>query len=417
MNTNRPAGQGPVQARGFNHAARPAACLVLLLALLIPPNLCAQTAPLRTSSGTSSGPVRGPQEGYDPDGKAIVALLPFTGDRESAAQFNAAAIQAVADLGPYSPRQVSRETVAAAGLRIPTDMPPVQELTPGVRYALTGGVYPADDEAQAYLQLWLWDMNSSAMIYTDDLVYEDIDSALESLPGLVEWLFSHIIEQPAEAEPGEETGWDNSRLNVGIRSGLSQHWYTAPNESIPGAYSLTYEGGFFVAVQINSLITLQAEADFIWDDLVYRGVDNTAKDITYNPVLANEQRHSFSMLFPVLVKLSFRPGSFRFSPYGGLFFFAPLGEVSYSRYPERADGGEGSFSWSSAAPLGFSFGFEVARKLGPGIISADIRYSTDFGNITIHDSVTNPGKSETVYKRNMLSFIIGYSFGLMDMKK
>jgi hypothetical protein len=386
----------------MNTKTVPAACFALLLALLIPPNLFAQNAPLR--------------EGYDGDGKAIVALLPFVGNREAAAQFNAAVVQAVADLGKYNPRQVSRETVESLGLRIPTDMPPVRELAPGARYALTGGVYPGDDDIQSYIQLWLWDIAGSTMIYTDDLVYDDLNNALESLPGLVEWLFSHIVERTAEAETGEEPGWDDYWINLGIRSGLSQHWYTAPDESIPGAYSLTYEGGVFVAIRLNSLLSLQAEADFVWDDVVYRGVDDTSKDILYKPVLANERRYSFSMLFPFLLKLNFRPGSFRFSPYGGIFVFAPLGKAEYSRHPE---GKEGSYSWSPAAPFGFSIGFEAARKLGPGILSADIRYLGDFSNITIHDSVThtNTNGTETVYKRSMLSFVVGYSFGFVSIKK
>ncbi|MDR1443305.1 MAG: PorT family protein [Treponema sp.] len=388
-----------LQAGKLKTPARFAAGFVFLLALLVPPNLYAQTL----------------REGYDGEGKAVVALLPLTGDEEAAAQFGEAVMRAVTALGRYNPRQVSRDTVEAAGLRIPTDMPPVRELTPGVRFALTGGVYPGNnDESQFYLQLWLWDMHSSAMIYTDDLVYEDTGSALESLPGLVEWLFSHIIERTEEAETEKEITWDHNRINAGVRSGVSQHWYTAPNESVPGAYSLTYEGGVFVAVRLTSLISLQAEFDLILDDLVYRMVVNTSKDITYNPVLANERRHSFSLLFPVLVKFTLRPGSFRLSPYVGLFAFTPLGKTRYSQYP---GGKEGSFSWASDAPLGYSVGFEAARKLGPGILTADIRCLGDFSNITIRDNETNPGQTETVYKRSMLSFTIGYAFGFGSLKK
>jgi hypothetical protein len=394
MNTNRPAGQGT----GPVHAA--AACFVLLLALLIPPNLRAQEAP--------------PWTGYDSDGKAVAAILPFVGDRETAAQFNAAVVQAVSDLGTYSPREVSRETVESLGLRIPTDMPPVRELVPGARYALTGGVYAGDEDIQSYIQLWLWDITSSIMIYSDDLVYDNTDNALENLPGLVEWLFSHIVEQTAEVETVEETGWDDYWIHAGIRSGLSQHWYTAPDESIPGAYSLTFEGGLFMAVRLNSRISVQVEADFIWDDLVYRGIDDTSSGSTYNPVLANERRYSFSLLFPLLFKVNFRPGSFQLSPYGGIFVFAPLGKANYSRYP---DGKAESFSWSPEAPLGFSVGFEAARKLGPGVLSADIRYLGDFSNIAIHDGAANAGGSETVYRRSMLSFSIGYSFGFVSIKK
>jgi hypothetical protein len=369
--------------------------LSFLLVVLFPLNLYAQNVSER--------------EGYDYNGKAIVALLPFIGEDEAAEKFDNAAAQAVADLQKYSPRTVSRETVEAAGVRIPTDMPPVRELVPGVRYALTGGVYPGNDENQSYLQLWLWNMSNSTMIYTDDLVYLDIDEGLESVPGLVEWLFSHIVERTiVESEPEVQKVWDDKIINAGIRSGVSRHWYKAPEETAPGAYSLTYEGGLFIAVRLNSLISFQAEADFIWDDLVYRGVSNISTDITYNPALANERRRSFSLLFPVLVKLNFRPGSFRLAPYGGIFAFVPLGDTTYRSYPEEE---EDSFSWSAAVPLGFSAGFEIARKLGPGMIIADIRYSGDFSKITVHDAV------ETSYKRGMLSFTMGYAFGFISVKK
>jgi hypothetical protein len=133
-------------------------------------------------------------EGYDPDGKAVVAILPFTGEKEAAIVFDRAVADAVAGLQKYSGQSVRASAVEAAGVRIPTDMPPIRELTPGARYALTGGVYPGGRGDGYYLQLWLWDMANSTMIYTDDLVYQDIDEGLMSVPGLVGWLFSHITE-------------------------------------------------------------------------------------------------------------------------------------------------------------------------------------------------------------------------------
>jgi TolB-like protein len=134
-------------------------------------------------------------EGYDSDGRAIVSILPFVGEQKAAVTFNQAAAAAVAGLLDYSPRIISEKTVEAAGVRIPTDMPPVRELVPGARFAVTGGVYPGSYEGQhyLYLQLWLWDMSDSTFIYTDDLVYQDTETGLEDLPDLVEWLFSHIV--------------------------------------------------------------------------------------------------------------------------------------------------------------------------------------------------------------------------------
>ncbi|MDR0706974.1 MAG: hypothetical protein LBF60_03725, partial [Treponema sp.] len=261
----------------------------------------------------------------------------------------------------------------------------------------------------SFLQLWLWDMSDSTMIYTDDLMYQNIETGLESLPGLVEWLFSHIIEKPAKAEAEAEKAWVDKILHVGLRSGVSGHWYTAPEETVPGAHSLNYEGGLFITARLNSLISFQAEIDFAWDDLVYRGItDTSGGGGAYTPVLANKRYRSFSLIFPVFVKLNFRPGIFRLAPYGGLFAFAPLGKTMYRGNP---GGDEDDFSRSASAPLGFIAGFEVATRLGPGIILADIRYSGDFGKTTIHDA------AETGYKRGMFSFTIGYAFGFINVKK
>jgi hypothetical protein len=96
-------------------------------------------------------------EGYDFDCKAIVSILPFVGEEKAAVAFNQAVHRAVTDLQKYSPRAVSAAAVQASGVSIPTNMPPIRKLTPGARFALTGGIYPGYAN-EYYLQLWLWDM-------------------------------------------------------------------------------------------------------------------------------------------------------------------------------------------------------------------------------------------------------------------
>ena len=348
------------------------------------------------------------REGYDAEGKAVTALFPFIGEEEAAGEFNRAVERAVEDLKKYRCRIVSAETIEAAGVRIPTDMPPIKELVSGIRYAITGGVYPGNYEGEYYLQLWLWDVVDSTMIYTDDLEYQDMETGLDSLPGLVEWLLSNKVEKSAAVEPETEKVWDDTIINLGIRSGVSRHWYTSPEETVPGAYSLTYEGGVFIMARLNSLISLQAEADFIWDDLVYRGISNGSGAGAYTPVLVNKRYRSFSLLFPVFFKLSVRPGNFRLSPYGGAFAFVPLKDTSYRVNPGET---EDTFSRSIAIPVGLTAGFEVAIKLGPGTILADIRYAADLSKTTLNDA------GETTYRRGMLSFTLGYSLGFIKVKK
>jgi hypothetical protein len=360
--------------------------------------------PLSAQSG--SGPGGENREGYDYDGKAIVSILPFIGEEEAAATFNTAVNQAVTDLQKYSRRAVSIGAVQAAGVRIPTDMPPVRELVPGARYALTGGVYPGNYENEYYLQLWLWDIPNSTMIYTDDLVYRNIDEGLEALPGLVEWLFSHIVEVTIETGPPPEKAKDKL-INVGIRSGVSQRWYTASGETAPGAHALNFEGGLFVSVRLNSLFSVQAEADFTFDNLVYRGITDVMPGENYDPVLVNKKYTSYSLMFPLVFKVNLNHGNFRFAPFAGIYAFLPLGEVSYEMNPlEEKD----SFSQSVTVPLGYTLGFEIAVPYGPGTFLAGIRYGEDLDTITIADS------ADISYKRRMLSISVGYAFGFISLK-
>jgi hypothetical protein len=370
----------------------------LALTVLFPPGLAAQTLPAAES-------------GLDYDGKAIVAILPFAGEEEDAAAFNAAVPGAVRRLGKYSPQTISARTAQALEVDIPTDMPPVPELVPGVRYALTGGVYPGNYETEYYLQLWLWDMRSSTMIYTDDLVYEDRAEGLESLPNLVEWLFSHITEAVVEEpEPAPEPGWTDKRLNLGVRSGVSRRWYTSSDESGPGAHALVYEGGVFAAVFLNSLFSLQLEANFSFDNLVYRGITDTAAGTgaAYNPVYAKERHTAYSLAVPLIFKANLRTRLFRFAPFAGFYAFVPLGKADYEN---KATGETGSYPWSAALPLGFTAGLETALRCGPGLLLADIRYSGDFDAVAIEDN------ADTSYKRGALSITLGYAFGFITMNK
>ncbi|MDR1618967.1 MAG: PorT family protein [Treponema sp.] len=370
----------------------------LLLLVLFPRALAAQNV-LNNEAG---------QDGFDYDGKAITAVLPITGEEEAAAVFNAAVFRAVTLLQKYSPRAVNAETVRASGIRIPTDMPPIRELAPGTRYALTGGVYPGNYEGEFYLQLWLWDMRNSTFIYTDDLRYQNIDEALQILPGLVEFLFSHITEVVIEPEPVPEDPWENKRINIGFRSGVSQRWYTSAKENAPGAHALVYEGGIFGSAFLNPLISVQIEANFSFDNLVYRDIFNPLKPDGYISEYINEKYTTYALALPLIVKANFKSRIFRFAPFAGIYASIPLGDAAFERNPlEETD----SYSWSASMPFGYTLGLETAVRCGPGMLLADIRYSGDFASIVIKDD------AETSYKRRALSLTLGYAFGFINIKK
>jgi hypothetical protein len=362
----------------------------LFVFLGIPALLFAQTVPAENNWG------------LDYEGKAVVAILPLAGEEtEMIRLFQRGTLEAVAALGKYSPLDVNISTVIDEGLEIPSDMPPVRRLTAGARYALTGGVYLGNRAGEYYLQLWLWDMTGSTMIYTDDLVYDDIDGAMQSLPGLVEWLFSHIREIPLEIP--ETDAWPDPLFMLGFRAGLSQRWYTGPGEVSPGAWALNPEGGVSGAMRLNSLFSLQLEFLLSGDTLVYRG-DNLRVN---PPVMENEKYTNLSLAIPLLFKMNFRAGPARLSPLAGLYLTAPLGQTGY----RSRSGKEDSYSWFFSVPLGITLGFEGAVKYGPGRIFAGLRYAGDFGNAIINSS------PETKYGRQAFSLYLGYEFGFFEGKK
>jgi hypothetical protein len=111
----------PKQTLGFPESL--GAFFFGLLSLFLLPGL------LSARSGTGA-------EGHDYDSKAVVAVLPFIGEAEAAELFNRA-VTGVTNLQKYSSRGISAGAVEAAGVRIPTDMPPARELVPGVRSGLS----------------------------------------------------------------------------------------------------------------------------------------------------------------------------------------------------------------------------------------------------------------------------------------
>jgi hypothetical protein len=352
-----------------------------------------------------AGPAALPAEGsWGPDygGKTVVAVLPLAGDEaEMIRRFQEGIMEAVTALQKYSPREVGAAAVISAELEIPTDMPPVPVLTGGARYALTGGVYPGGRAGEYYLQLWLWEMAGSTMIYTDDLVYDDMDGAMESLPGLVEWLFSHIREVIIE-EP-EADVWPDPLFALGLRFGVSPRWYVNPGEVSPGASALNLEGGLFGALRLNPLFSLQLEFLMTGDTLVYRGLDW----IQNQYVLANEKYTNLSLTIPLLLKVNLWTGPVRLSPLAGFYLTAPLGRTQY-RY---STGGSSSQAWSWAVPMGFTAGLEGAVQYRPGKIFAGLRYAGEFGDVVI-DSVP-----KIRYRRHTFSLYFGYEFGFLDGKK
>jgi hypothetical protein len=125
-----------------------------------------------------------------------VAVIPFLGDIEGitgvpeiTARILEVLGRAVAVIALYEPVMVR----LPAGASLPSaDSPPPRALTGDAKYALCGELLT--DEGKYHFQLWLWDMDATQLVYTDELVCEEFDEGIELLSAMVGWLFSHISQ-------------------------------------------------------------------------------------------------------------------------------------------------------------------------------------------------------------------------------
>jgi hypothetical protein len=112
----------------------------------------------------------------------------------------------------------------------------------------------------------------------------------------------------------------------------------------------------------------------------------------------NAKSSAFSLMFPVVLMVTFRPDEWLIGPFGGIYINIPLG-------PMKTADGDSSYNWD-AAGLGWTAGIEVGRKVGPGTLFADIRYIGDFGDMVSANGLVRN-------RRTGVSISLGYSFPLL----
>jgi hypothetical protein len=197
-------------------------------------------------------------------------------------------------------------------------------------------------------------------------------------------------------------------LSLGGRLGGSVHFYKPGDDMYEGHdvdSHFSFDGAVQAAVNISDIFAVQTELLFTRD-----AASVTERDGGYVGKVSCE---STSLLIPVLVKASFRPGNFVLSGIAGIYFTVPLGDMKV-KYTLGGGGYNESGSTTGdfeKAPLGFMIGANGGIKLGPGNLFADLRYAMDFGET----EGSFQGSTETVslYKRSMFMFFLGYEIGLI----
>ncbi|MDR3166357.1 MAG: PorT family protein [Treponema sp.] len=358
--------------------------------------------------------------------------MTFVGDDLSlSAVLHDATVDEVAGIDGYTPQLVSL-TEFPESVNFPPDEPPAPNYLGNSKYVLTGEFYIDLDEGMQHFQLWLWKSADGALVYTDELVAEDIDEALSYMPALVSWVFSRIPEERIVVENSSTSTIEiitdssgrqyevidnplNRWLYVGLRGGGSLRLYTLPllvqDYSSNFTQGFSYEIALQFGVRFLSFMSFQAEAIFTQDNAPFRGPKFNVLEDEIRYIYYTDSYKSKSLLFPVTLKfpLAFEP--YMVTPFGGVYLALPLGQMTLET--TNTTGKSGTFEYGLTMGLGLTVGIDLGLRLGPGILFLDIRYSGDFGDtiIQMDDGTTRS------YRRAMLSFSIGYELAILNKRR
>jgi hypothetical protein len=271
------------------------------------------------------------------------------------------------------------------------------------------------------VSLALYETRSNSLLVTSGMSYYSQDE-------MNEWNLTMIYRVMANAPiqkniTMEEKGYYQSAqpasapklvipqywLYLGFRAGYSGRTYVKPSSVDLYIESKTVGSSFEVGVQASfqplSFLAIQAEGLFTMDNSPFRAYVRPGDIGNYN--LVSHEYRSFSLMFPVVLKGTFRPNRFLIAPLAGVYFIVPMGTMTI---PESA-----TSDYSYVPSMGFTAGIQLGMKLGPGNIFVDTRYAADLGDVELA-APFNGDKGKALYRRSMVSVSLGYEWGFFKKK-
>jgi hypothetical protein len=325
------------------------------------------------------------------------------------------------------------------------------EASPEAEYSISGTL--VEEVGDTLFQISLWRLSDSSLMLSEELVYVDLDEALDLIPILVWSLLGNI---PAKTVP-VDTNWRTRWLYLGLLTGGTLGYdhlqgFDAGDNSIKNDFNgeglgISPSASCTMMVPFLNIpfkgdpkvyLELQTEVFFSWEwaGYTYHHRDNVPPTEISKSGVWTDEYSFFSLTFPLTLKLEFHHGPLMFAPYGGAYFYLPLGEAQSrtNRIKENISpptgGGDPdpnlyreeqeSLRVSvEGLPLGMTFGLYMGIKMGPGALVIDLRYFRDFGTLTFRDQ---DGKDTLNGQyigidRNKFALMIGYEIGLFKHER
>lgn len=272
-------------------------------------------------------------------------------------------------------------------------------------------------------EIELWNLESQSLLFSQAFEYRQIGDALSMVPYYawslyailpvletssekIEAISKELEEARAELEAfraeraatgaenyfsatdaAETSAWKNRWLYLGLKGGISPRFYTFESVLFKDL-GFAWEAGLQAEFQFfrlpwggqNMFLAMQGEILFTMDQFSLTDTDN----VTVGKTL-------FSLMMPLFLKFSYKPGPFVLSPYGGMYY------IQY---------------FPTLSPV---FGYSAGLKLGMkawkrGVFFLDLRFSNDMSTTAIDGTVP------VSYRRTIPSISLGYEMGLLDRK-
>jgi hypothetical protein len=371
-----------------------------------------------------------------------VQVMPITGtnleDAEPIMEAMVAEVQRTEGFTVVQSNALTADTVN------PTDASPEAE------YAVSGTL--VEEVGDMLFQISLWRLSDSSLLLSEEMVYVDLEEALDLVPILVWSILGNI---PSKSMP-IDANWRTKWLYLGLLGGGTLSWdrdmqgYSSDGEKKPdfngSGLGLSPSASFTIMVPFLNIpfkgdpkvyLQLQTEVFFSWEWAGY--------SYHYTDIINKEDKNGlwtdeysfFSFTFPLVLKVEFNYGPLMLAPYGGAYFYLPLGDarsktdrikenIDLSSKPLGPEAGTYKEAESETVlvtmqgiPLGMTFGFYTGIKLGPGALVIDMRYSKDFGTLTFKDkSGKNTMNGQYIgIDRHKFTLMVGYEIGLFKHER
>jgi hypothetical protein len=321
------------------------------------------------------------------------------------------------------------------------------ETSPEAEYSISGTLI--EEVGDTLFTISLWRLSDSSLLLSEELVYVDLEEALDLVPVLVWSVLGNI---PAKTVP-QDTNWRLQWLYLGLLTGGTLSYdklqgYDAdnvPREDFSGeGLGLSPSVSFTMMVPFLNIpvkgdprvyLELQTEVFFSWETAgyEYHHPDNEPPPEISKSATWSDKMNFFSFTFPLILKLEFHYGPLMLAPYGGAYFYLPFGEAQSTsdriqdnmrdenkndstKYREEK---EPLLVSVDGIPLGMTFGFYTGIKMGPGALVIDLRYSKDFGTLVFKD-IDGKSTLNGMYigvDRNKFTLMVGYEIGLFKHER